>query len=226
MMRRHTAGILHKVQATVQFVALFLDLNNPSVLGGAACPTGSQAKHWILSYSTSLWTRLSCGGAAVMRVWSTSGGLKVGAHCNSEVKILGLISVTFRTADTTDSTNTTILGFQNRAAVASSSGILWNRETPRWLMTQAHCRAGFTLIRVPVFKPAVWTDGLLYWQLWPLITHLLSQTRMFLVFPVKKRWNILNWDKMFGLIRMNRTSISFGFRTRGGDPTTHRQRTD
>lgn len=122
----------------VQFVALFLDLNNRSVSGGAACPTRStRAKHWILSYSTSLWTRLSCGGAAVMWVWSTSGGLKVGAHCNSEVKILGLISVTFRTADTTDSTNTTILGFQNRAAVASSSGILWNRGTPRWLMTQA-----------------------------------------------------------------------------------------
>lgn len=32
------------------------------------------------------------------------GGLKVGAQCNSGVKIPGLIGVTFRTADTTDST--------------------------------------------------------------------------------------------------------------------------
>lgn len=40
-----------------------------------------------------------------MPVWSTSGGLKVGTQCNSVVEILGLISVTFWTADTTDSTN-------------------------------------------------------------------------------------------------------------------------
>lgn len=40
-----------------------------------------------------------------MPVWSTSGGLKVGTQYNSVVEILGLISVTFWTADTADSTN-------------------------------------------------------------------------------------------------------------------------
>lgn len=41
---------------------------------------------------------------ALLRFDRLQGGLKVGAQCNSGVKIPGLISMTFRTADTTDST--------------------------------------------------------------------------------------------------------------------------
>lgn len=86
----------------------------------AGCQVLARQVPLILTYSPSLWTWLSRSEVAVVLVWSTSGGLKVRAQCNSEVEILGLISVTFRAAGATDSTNTPILCFQHWEIVLCS----------------------------------------------------------------------------------------------------------
>ena len=84
--------------------------------------TRFQAQHWssLIPHLSEL--RCPAVQQLLCRFDRLQGGPKVEAQCNSVAEILVLINVTFRTADTTDSTNTTILCFQCSAAVVCSLG--------------------------------------------------------------------------------------------------------